>query len=72
MKKEYKLYALVYISLSDVDGSHLGILQIGDNVSNTQYTIVPKNKVNIDLRFLFLMHLYDGDSCCSFGNTVIE
>ena len=37
MKEEYKLYAKVYIPLSDVAGCHLGILQLGDNVSNTQY-----------------------------------
>ena len=63
---------LLNISLSDVDGRHLGILQLGGNVSNTKYTIVRKNKVNLDLQFLFLLHLYDGDRCSSFGNTVIE
>ena len=35
-----------YIPWSDVGGRHLGILQVGDNVSNTR-----KNKVNVDLEF---------------------
>ena len=33
---------------------------------------IRKNKVYVDLQFLFLLHLYDGDSCSSFGNTIIE
>ena len=40
MKKEFELFAGVYMytPLSDVAGRHLGILQLDDNVSNTQYT----------------------------------
>ena len=53
MKKEH-----IYKSLSDVAGRHLGILQHGDNVSNTQHT-VRKNTVNVDLEFLFLLHVND-------------
>ena len=33
---------------------------------------IRKKKVNVDLEFLFLLHVNDGDHCGSFGNTVIE
>ena len=33
---------------------------------------IRKNKVNVNLEFLFLLHVNDGDRRCSFGYTVIE
>ena len=35
---------------------------------------IRKNKLNMDLEFLFLflLHVNDGDRCGSFGNTFIE
>ena len=71
MKKEYKQSAWIYISQSDVAGRHLGILRLGDNESrpNTQYH---KNKEKVDLEFLFLLHVNDGDSCGGFCNTAFE
>ena len=32
---------------------------------------IPKNKVNVDIEFLFLLHVNDGDRCGIFG-AVIE
>ena len=51
MWKEYKHCVHEYIPLSDVTGRHLRILQLGDNVSNTEYFIC-KNKIKVDLEFL--------------------
>ena len=31
-----------------------------------------KNKEKVDLQFLFLLHVNDGDRCGGFGNTVTE
>ena len=70
MKKEYKLYALVYIPLLDVAGD--AILEFYNSVTMYLTHNILKNKVNVDLKFLFLLHLNDGDRCGSFGNTVIE
>ena len=33
---------------------------------------IRKNKVKVDLEFLFLLHVHDGDRCGGFGNTAIE
>lgn len=59
-----------YIPLSDVTRRHLGILQLGNNESNTQYTHVCKNKVYIDLSLLFLLHVKDEDCDGSVGITL--
>ena len=70
MKKEYQLYALVYIPLLDVAGG--AILEFYNSVTMYLTHNIPKNKVNVDLAFLFLLHVNDGDGCGSFGFTVIE
>ena len=33
---------------------------------------IRKNKEKVDLEFLFLLHVHDGDRCDGFGNTAIE
>ena len=33
---------------------------------------IRKNKEKVDLEFLFLLHVHDGDRCGGFGNTAIE
>ena len=33
---------------------------------------IRKNKEKVDLKFLFLLHVNDGDRCGDFGNTAIE
>ena len=42
--------------------------------STTMYLThnIHKNKVNVNLECLFLLHVNDRDRCGSFGNTVIE
>ena len=53
------------------DGRHLGICD-----SVTMYLGLThstrKNKEKVDLQFLFLLHVNDGDRCGGFGNTVTE
>ena len=48
------------------------ILEFYNSVTMYQTHNVRKNKVNVDLEFLLLWHVNDGDPCGSFGNTVIE
>ena len=70
MKKEYKLYAYVYINpYWMLPGT---ILEFFNSMTMYLTHNIRKNKVNIDLEFLFLLHVNDGDCCGSFGNTVIE
>ena len=59
MKKENKWYALVYIPLLDVAGGT--ILEFYNSVTMYLTHNIRKNKVNVDLEFLFLLHLNDGD-----------
>ena len=33
---------------------------------------IRKNKVKVDLEFLFLLHVNNGDRCGSFGDTATE
>ena len=47
------------------------ILEFYNSVTMYLTHNIRKNKVNIDLEFLFLLHVNDGDRCGIFG-TVID
>ena len=70
MKKEFKLYAWVYPyrmllgAILEFYNSVIMYLGLTHNIR--------KNKVNVDLEFLFLLHVHDVDRCDGFGNTAIE
>ena len=48
------------------------VLELYNSVTMYQTHNVYKNKVNVDLEFLLLLHVNNGNRCGSFGNTVIE
>ena len=47
------------------------ILEFYNSVTMYLTHNIRKNKVNVDLEFFFLLHVYDGDRCGILG-TVIE
>ena len=48
------------------------ILEFYNSVTMYLTHNIRKNKVNVDLQYLLLLHVNDADCCGSFGNTVIE
>ena len=44
------------------------ILEFYDSVTMYLTHNIRKNKVKVDLEFLLLLHVNDGDCCGSFGN----
>ena len=72
MKKEFELFAWVYTYIYPFRMLPGAILEFYNSMTMYLTHNICNNHINVDLEFLFLLHVNDGDRCGSFGNIVIE